>query len=72
LQKYILHKIHLAGASDTIINEAVLSAVYSYTQGNPRLFDNLMTDAFTIGSQSDKKVIDADGIHNAVKNQGLY
>jgi len=70
--KYILHKIHLAGASETIINEAALSAAHSYTQGNPRLIDNLMTDALTIGSQSDKKVIDADVIHDAIENQGLY
>lgn len=70
--KYILHKLHLAGASETIINEAALSAAHSYTQGNPRLIDNLMTDALTIGSQADKEVIDADVIHDAVENQGLY
>lgn len=72
VEKYILHKIHLAGASVTIINEAALSAAHSFTQGNPRLIDNLMTDALTIGSQTDKKVIDADVIHDAVENQGLY
>ena len=70
--KYVLHKLSLAGASATIINEAALSAVHSYTQGNPRLIDNLMTDALTIGSQREKKVIDADVIHDAVENQGLY
>lgn len=70
--RYILHKLHLAGASGTIINEAALAAVHSCTQGNPRLIDNLMTDALTIGSQHDKKVIDADLIHDAVEHQGLY
>jgi len=70
--KYILHKIHLAGASEMIIHEAALSVAHSYTQGNPRLIDNLMTDALTIGSQTGKKVIDADVIRNAVENQGLY
>ena len=70
--KYVLHKLSLAGASATIINEAALSAVHSYTQGNPRLIDNLMTDALAIGSQHEKKVIDADTIHDAVENQGLY
>lgn len=70
--KYILHKFHLAGASETIINEAALSAAHSFTQGNPRLIDNLMTDALTIGSQRDNKVIDADIIRDAVENQGLY
>ena len=69
--KYILHKINLAGASSKIIDTAALSAAHSYTQGNPRLIDNLMTDAITIGSQRKSKVIDADIIHDAVENQVL-
>lgn len=70
--KYVLHKLHLAGAADSIIDTAALSAVHSYTQGNPRLIDNLMTDALMIGSQLEKAVINADVIHDAVENQGLY
>lgn len=69
---YILHKLQLAGASKTIIDEPALAAAHSYTQGNPRLIDNLMTDALTIGTQTDKRVIDAEVIRNAVENQGLY
>ena len=72
VSKYILHKIQLAGASSTIIDSAALAAVHSFAQGNPRLIDNLMTDALTIGSQQDKKVIDAETIRAAVDNQGLY
>lgn len=70
--KYVLHKLHLAGAPDSIIETAALSAVHSYTQGNPRLIDNLMTDALMIGSQLEKTVINAEVIHDAVENQGLY
>ena len=70
--KYVLHKLHLAGAPDSIIETAALSAVHSYTQGNPRLIDNLMTDALMIGSQLKKTVINAEVIHDAVENQGLY
>lgn len=70
--KYILHKLQLAGASSTIIEPAALAAAHSFTQGNPRLIDNLMTDDLTIDSQQDKKVIDAEIIHAAVDNQGLY
>lgn len=55
--KYILHKLRLTGASETIINDAALAAAHSYTQGNLRLIDNLMTNALTIGAQHDKKVI---------------
>lgn len=72
VSKYILHKIMLAGASDTIIDLAALAAAHSFTQGNPRLIDNLMIDALTIGAQQDKKVIDAEVIRAAVDNQGLY
>lgn len=72
VSKYILHKIQLTGTSTNIIEPAALAAVHSFTQGNPRLIDNLMTDALTIGSQHDKKVIDAEIIHDAVDNQGLY
>lgn len=72
VSKYILHKIQLAGASGTIIDPSAPAAAHSFTQGNPHLIDNLMTDALTIGAQQDKKVIDAEVIRAAVDNQGLY
>ena len=72
VSRYVLHKLELAGASSTIIDTAALAAVRSSTQGNPRLIDNLMTDALAIGSQQDKRVIDAETIRAAVDNQGLY
>ena len=68
---YILHKIERAGGSRTIIDEAALSAVHSFAQGNPRLIDNLMTDAIAFGSQLGKHTIDADVILAAVDNQNL-
>lgn len=71
VSRYILHKLELAGASASIIEPAALAAAHSFTQGNPRLIDNLMTDALTIGSQQDKKVIDAEIIRAAVENQRL-
>ena len=54
-----------------ILDSAVLSAVHSHTNGNPRLIDNLMTDALTLGSQMDKKTIDAEVILAAVSGQNL-
>ena len=72
VSKYILHKLQLAGAASTIIDPAALAAAHSFTQGNPRLIDNLMTDALTIDFQQDRKVIDAEIIRAAVDNQGLY
>lgn len=72
VSKYILHKLQLAGASASIIDTAALAATHSFTQGNPRLIDNLMTDALTLGTQQKKTVIDAEIIRAAVDNQGLY
>ena len=69
--EYIAHKITCAGGSRAILDNAALSAVHSHSNGNPRLIDNLMTDAFTLGSQMDKKTIDAEVILAAVAGQNL-
>lgn len=69
--QYILHKLACAGGSGTIIEKAALSAVHSHAQGNPRLIDNLMTDALALGAQMDKKTIDPEVILAAVSNQNL-
>lgn len=69
--EYIKHKLGIAGAALSIIDESALKAVAGHTRGNPRLIDNLMTDALTIGAQMDKKVIDTDTVLAAVNNQNL-
>ena len=69
--EYIAHKITCAGGSRAILDNAALSAVHSHSNGNPRLIDNLMTDALTLGSQMDKKTIDAEVILAAVAGQNL-
>lgn len=45
---YIRKKIRVAGGSPDVIDTAAISSVHSYSQGNPRLIDNVMTDAMTI------------------------
>lgn len=69
---YVLHKLNLAGASHSIITDAALSVVHSSTQGNPRLIDNLLSDALVIGSQREVPCIDEEIIQLAVTNQGLF
>lgn len=51
---YIYHKLKTAGGAPTMINAAAMSSINSLSQGNPRIVDNLMTDALTIGAQMDK------------------
>ena len=69
--RYILHKIACAGGSESIMDKAALSAIHSHSQGNPRLIDNLMSDALALGSQMEKKTIDAEVVLAAVNNQNL-
>lgn len=68
---YILHKLDCAGSSKAIIDDAALKAVAGQTRGNPRLIDNIMSDAIVIGAQQKKKCIDTDVILAAVNNQNL-
>ncbi len=69
--QYILHKIACAGGASSIIDHAALSAVHSHSQGSPRLVDNLMTNALTLGAQMEKNVIDTEVILASVSSQNL-
>lgn len=71
VEEYVIHKLTCAGSSKAIIDEAALKAVAGHTHGNPRLIDNIMTDAIVLGAQADKKCIDTDIILAAVNNQNL-
>lgn len=68
---YIVHKIECAGAARSIIDQAAMMAVAGHARGNPRLIDNIMSDAIAIGSQVEKKTIDTEVILAAVNNQNL-
>ena len=69
--EYILHKIESAGAAASIVGEGVLKAAYGYARGNPRIIDNLMSDALTLGAQQNKHSIDTDTLLAAMNNQQL-
>lgn len=68
---YVLHKIRCAGGGESIIETAALSAVHSHSQGNPRIVDNLMTDALILGAQMEKPSITPEVILAAAGNQNL-
>lgn len=69
---YITHKLTCAGGTKQLLDDAAISAIHGYAHGNPRLIDNLMTDALTLGAQMDKEVIDSDVILAAVNAQALF
>jgi type II secretory pathway predicted ATPase ExeA len=72
VEGYINHKFRIAGAAASILGDGVISAIHGYARGNPRLIDNLMTNALTIGAQTDKKVIDTEVILAAINSQALH
>lgn len=71
VSSYIYHKIKTAGGAPSIIDDAAISALVGYSQGNPRLIDNVLTNALLLGSQLEKNTIDAEIILAAVNEQAL-
>jgi len=69
--QYIIHKISAAGGCASILADGAASAVHGFSNGNPRIIDNVMSDALVIGEQIGKKVIDTDVILSAVENQSF-
>jgi type II secretory pathway predicted ATPase ExeA len=68
---YICHKITLAGGSRSILGQDALSAITGFCQGNPRIIDNLMSDALMLGAQLEKQTIDGEVIMAAANAQAL-
>jgi type II secretory pathway predicted ATPase ExeA len=68
---YVRHKIRSAGGSEQIINEAAMAALNSMSQNNPRVIDNIMSDALMIAMQTEKHTTDADVILAAVNHQSF-
>ena len=71
VRDYVLHKVKMAGGSQSIIDLSAISALHSYSSGNPRVIDNLMSDALIIGEQLKRNVIDSEVILAAAENRSL-
>lgn len=71
IAEYVSHKLTVAGGSPSIIEDAAISAVHSYSQGNPRLIDNVMSYSLDLGAQMNKSVIDADVMMAAIDAQSF-
>ncbi len=69
--QYILHKLHTAGAADSILGDGALPGIISYSRGRPRLVDNIMNEALKLGAQLEKPVLDPDLIMAAANNLEL-
>lgn len=71
ISRYIRHKLSLAGGAPSVINDEALASVHSLSQGNPRIIDEVMTDALTIGAQQKRQTIDTEIIVAAAANRRL-
>jgi type II secretory pathway predicted ATPase ExeA len=70
-ERYLLHKLRVAGAADSILGDGVLPGIISYSHGCPRLLDNLMNEALLLGAQLEKPSLDSDIIMAATNNLAL-
>ena len=68
---YVRHKVSCAGATTAIMEDGAIGTLVAHTEGNPRIIDNVMTDALIIGEQQKKRKIDQDVILAAVENRRL-
>lgn len=70
-EEYLLHKIRVAGAAESILGDGTIPAIVGYSRGCPRLIDNLMTEALMLGAQLEKPVLDTDIFMAAANNLAL-
>ena len=70
-EQYLLHKLRIAGAADSILGEGTLPAIIGYAHGCPRLLDNLMNEALLLGAQLEKPTLDTEVFMAATNNLAL-
>lgn len=70
-EQYLLHKFRVAGAAESILGEGTLPAIIGYARGCPRLLDNLMNEALTLGAQLERPSLDTELIMAATNNLAL-
>ena len=71
-EQYLLHKLRVAGAPDSILGEGTLPALIGYARGCPRLLDNLMNQALMLGAQLQKPTLDSEVMMAAANSLALY
>ncbi len=71
ISAYIHHKLSLAGGSPSMIGVDAIHALAGYSNGNPRIIDNVMTTALLLGEQQQKPSIDSEIMLSAINEQSL-
>lgn len=71
IRAYTLHKLALAGGSESIIAADAMTSLVNCCHGNPRIIDNIMTNALMLGEQMERLSLDAEVIRAAVNSLSL-
>ena len=70
-EQYVLHKLRVAGAAESILGTGTIPAIIGYARGCPRFLDNLMNEALMLGAQLEKPCLDSEVMMAAVNNLAL-
>ncbi|MCC6208474.1 MAG: AAA family ATPase [Gammaproteobacteria bacterium] len=68
---YIRHRLTVAGGDPDLFDAAACVSVYYYTRGVPRLINVLCDTALVCGYADQKSRIDADLIHDVVRDRSV-
>lgn len=68
---YIRHRLVVAGGDPNLFEAAACVSVYYYTRGVPRLINVLCDTALVCGYADQKSKIDADLIHDVVRDRSV-
>lgn len=66
---YIHHRLHVAGGDPNLFTTQACVSIYYYTRGVPRLINVLCDTALVCGYSEQKERIDADLIHDVVRDK---
>ncbi|GAB6144219.1 hypothetical protein JCM12294_16570 [Desulfocicer niacini] len=66
LEKYVQHRLKIAGTTASLFDEDALSTIYRYSDGNPRLINILCDLSLLTGFVQEKNIIDGDIVSECV------
>lgn len=69
--KYIRHRLSVAGGDPDLFDSAACAAIHYYTRGTPRLINVLCDTALVCAFAEEMEYIDADLVHDVVKDKKL-
>ena len=68
-QKYIEHRLKMAGAKQNIFSDAACAIIFCYSEGVPRKINNLCDFAMVYAFADDKETVEADTVLEMMKEK---